>query len=227
MENKKSMFDIIMDYNNLLDEVEALDGELTPETEELMIKTQEEFEYKLRGYKEFNNFIKFKTEDLKLKIKKFQTNNKTLENRRKRLLEYVTFGLRTFGNINPKTGTIGYKADDFSVWLKNTEALNINDDYVNYNYEDLAIIVKIYNSNNERENVAKFNWELLELCKKYNYTIDSTVKSLNNTALKLDIEAKVYKCDNSECKAYKTHFYDDCTCTDKPSIKQNTTPVFR
>lgn len=120
----KPVFTIIEEYNTLIDAIEELDGEITPEIAEKLIINEQELATKIRAY-----YFVIKTKEAEIKLAKEEQERlddvrKRKETVIKRLKKTVDLAVETFGTPKP-SGAKGLDLGDLKVWQKKTEALNI------------------------------------------------------------------------------------------------------
>jgi len=217
---RKSMFQILQDYDNLMQDIEMQDGEVNDITGEQLLINENELESKLRGYKDFLRMLKSKIEFNKEDRKKSTARDEAIKNRMKYMYTFINEAIKRFGSIS-KTGTMTYKANDYSVYLKktkvlNTELIHTSDKYKIINFE----------FNFDKSNI---NDEIRSLLLKLSSLANGVeeIEFIDKSTLKQDLKLGIYKCSNQDCKAYTTHIYKDCTCDNKPTLIENITPVFR
>lgn len=126
-----NIFEIEKDLLELYDELEENGGEVTPELEDKLTITQEEFTRKVRGY---TNIIKSLQSDMS-SIKEEQARLKTLYEKKdktvNKLKEIIIDAIDVFGDTK-KSGVkyLDYGTGEVSV--RKSEAVEINDDLVSY-----------------------------------------------------------------------------------------------
>ena len=101
---KQTLYDITLEQQQLLDELEENGGELTPELEAALALNAENFESKAGGYIEAIEMYRQKAEAAAERIRKMQQAKKTAENVEKRLKERLLFAMQAFGE---KKRTVG------------------------------------------------------------------------------------------------------------------------
>lgn len=119
-----NVFDIVNDYESLIDEIEELGGEITPEIAEKLNINAEQLSDKVHAY-----YFVIKTKDAEItlmedEITRLKDKIKAKEGVIKRLKKTVDLAVETFGELKP-SGAKGLKYPDLNVWQKKTEALNI------------------------------------------------------------------------------------------------------
>ena len=150
-----NIFEIEKDLLELYDELEENGGEVTPELEDKLTITQEEFTRKVRGY---TNIIKSLQNDMS-SIKEEQARLKALYEKKdktvNKLKEIIINAIDIFGDTK-KSGVkyLDYGTGEVSV--RKSEAVEINDDLVSYvgNYLNSSITYdKQCNQLDVRENI--------------------------------------------------------------------------
>jgi hypothetical protein len=127
METKKvSLWDNIITYSKIMEEVELNEGVLSKELEEQLDIVEANLEDKLRAYKHIINTNKAVVETLKDEITNFRNKIETSNKMMTKLKRNVYFALGNFGNYNGKTYSKKY--DDFTVYTKDTESVNYNEE---------------------------------------------------------------------------------------------------
>ena len=120
----KPVFTIIQEYDELMNQIEELDGEITPEIASKLIINENELAQKIRAY-----YFVIKTKEAEINLAKEEQerlNNvkKTKENLIKRLKKVVDLAVETFGTVKP-SGVKGLDLGDLKVWQKKTKALEL------------------------------------------------------------------------------------------------------
>ncbi len=221
METKrKSMYELLQDYNEIMTEIESLDGELTDESSVLLDINKDEAESKLAGYKNFIKFLKTSANNNKDEKKKYDAKNKSIMTRIKSLNNVVLTALHAFGEIG-KTGNFKFTGATYTLYSKITKKLVIEKDYSNSNYEDTMYSIGV------PHNVTiKDSDTINDLILNNNVKVIIN-KVVNETLLKAHLLTGVYKCDDEECPAHKSHLLEECECLNVPYISYVETPIFR
>lgn len=120
----KPVFTIIEEYDTLINEIEELGGEITPEIAEKLAINKQELATKIKAY-----YFIIKTKEAEINLAKEEQERlsevrKTKENVIKRLKKTVDLAVEVFGTLKP-SGVKGLDLKDLKVWQKKTEALNI------------------------------------------------------------------------------------------------------
>ncbi len=150
-----SVFNLVEQYNLLMQEIEELGGEVTPEVAEQLAIKEEELATKVRAY-----YYVIKTAEGQIQLAKDEQERlmnvrKSKEGLIKRLKKTVDLAVETFGTIKPKAVGKSLDLGDLKVWQKKTVALEIvegaviNDDRVcskqitfNLTYKDAELLLK-------------------------------------------------------------------------------------
>lgn len=99
-----TLYDITVEQQLLLDQLEENGGELTPELEAALALTSEDFDVKAEGYIEAISKYRDIAANAAERIKKFQQAKKTAENIQKRLKERLMFAMQVFGDRSREVG---------------------------------------------------------------------------------------------------------------------------
>jgi hypothetical protein len=119
-----NVFTIVNEYDALLQQIEELGGEITPELEEQLVIKEKEVATKVRAYYYVIKTLESQIGLAKGEIERLDGVIKTKENVIKRIKKYVDLALEVFGTIKP-SGAKGLDLRDLKVWQKKTIALNI------------------------------------------------------------------------------------------------------
>jgi len=135
-----NIFQIEQNLLSLFDEIEDNGGELTEELEQQLSITEEEFKDKIEKY---TNVIKLIENDLS-SIKEEQARLKQLYDRKEKtvnkLKEIIIEAVNTFGETN-KSGVKFYDYGTGKVSIRKTEAVEVNDNLVDYVKNYLGCII--------------------------------------------------------------------------------------
>jgi len=123
-----SVFNLVEQYNLLMQEIEELGGEITPEIAEQLNIKEEELANKVRAY-----YYVIKTAEGQIQLAKDEQERlmnvrKSKEGLIKRLKKTVDLAVETFGTIKPKAVGKSLDLGDLKVWQKKTVALDITGD---------------------------------------------------------------------------------------------------
>jgi hypothetical protein len=132
----QNIFNIAEEYLSLCNEIEELEGELTPELEERLTITQEELEKKIKAY---FHIIQTKESESKLiddEINRLLEVKKSKENVVEKLNERMLFAVKVFGE-DGKSGNKILNYDTCSFWTVNHKPLVIEDEEL-FNNQDFV-----------------------------------------------------------------------------------------
>ena len=120
------VFQLIEQYNLLMQEIEELGGEITPELAEQLNINEQELATKVRAY-----YYVIKTKEAEIQLAKDEQERlsnvrKSKEGLIKRLKKTVDLAVETFGILKPKAVGKSLDLGDLKVWQKKTVALDIN-----------------------------------------------------------------------------------------------------
>lgn len=221
---KKSMFDILEDYNTLMRDIEMAEGEVTDKQLDELNINKEELEAKLLGYKNFIRHLKSSIEFNKEDRKKSTSKDNSIKNTIKNLNSYVVAALNSYGDTS-KTGNKNYKGATFSVYNKSTKALGIpsaTEDAIADRYITKTFNISITKLHTNYKKILSLAMQSTELGGQVDIS-----HTINKPLLLADLKADVYTCDNVDCPANISHLHSDCECDDVPYLINNVTPVFR
>jgi hypothetical protein len=126
-----NVFDVTEKYLAILQQIEELEGEMTPDIEQQVIGIKTEVEDRLRSYR---YFIKYKEADinlLKSEIEHLNGKIKFAENAIIRVKKIVDMILNVFGE-DTDSGNKRLKFASFSVWNKQTKAVHLSEDFLDF-----------------------------------------------------------------------------------------------
>lgn len=123
----KTLFDIEQSYLAIVAELEENGGELTPELEEALEVTKENFEEKFKAYRQVIVALEANINHYKDEKNRLNNKQKTQSNIITRLKERMIQGVRMFGSLNPKTGSYGYKCDTLSASAYKMKVLDVDE----------------------------------------------------------------------------------------------------
>lgn len=99
-----TLYDITVEQQLLLDQLEENGGELTEELEAALALTEENFDVKAEGYIEAIAKYRDLAANAAERIRKYQQTKKTAENIEKRLKERLLFAMQVFGENKKEVG---------------------------------------------------------------------------------------------------------------------------
>jgi hypothetical protein len=123
-ENKKSLNDILNEFQIIENELIDSDGEISEELENKLNLHEEELGNKLDGYEHFVRYLKGKIEYLKEMENHYSKRRKVLENSIKRCKNSMTSSLLLTGKNKIQTS-------DFNFSLGKSKKWSINEDLIN------------------------------------------------------------------------------------------------
>lgn len=143
-----NIYNIQQELLEIFDELEENGGELTEELEERLNITQEEFKSKIKDY---SNVVKMLESDIvAIKEEKARLNDlqKSKEKNMERLKKIMVEAIENFGDITKSGGKyVDYGTGKVSV--RNSQAVEIEEDSVNRFVNRLITSLKWYNENNQ------------------------------------------------------------------------------
>ena len=122
-----NLYAIADKYRDLLDEIEELDGEITPEIDEQLTIVQEDLEDKLYAYYSIIQSSKGQDEIIKDQQSRLSAMLTRNENLRKKLSSKVVDACNEFGYTG-KSGNKKIDLDTLSVYTANRSAVEIEDE---------------------------------------------------------------------------------------------------
>ena len=126
---EKSIFSIEADLEAIFMELEDNGGELTPELEDKLKITQENFENKVSKYVKAIRYYEDNVTILKGRKKNIEDLLKVRENRAKRLRSVVSDAVIRYG-IKGKSGNSVLELWDAKLFTRNTEAIEFKEDRI-------------------------------------------------------------------------------------------------
>lgn len=126
---EQSIFNIEADLEAIFMELEDNGGELTPEIEEKLKITQENFENKVSKYVKAIRYYEDNVSILKGRKKGIDDLLKVRENRAKRLRAVITDAVSRYG-IKDKSGNRVFELWDAKLFTRNTEAVELKEDRI-------------------------------------------------------------------------------------------------
>ena len=126
---EQSIFNIEADLEAIFMELEDNGGELTPEIEEKLKITQENFENKVSKYVKVIRYYEDNVSILKGRKKGIDDLLKVRENRAKRLRAVITDAVSRYG-IKGKSGNRVFELWDAKLFTRNTEAVELKEDRI-------------------------------------------------------------------------------------------------
>lgn len=146
-----NIYNIQQSLFSIFDELEENGGELTPELEEQLNITQEQFKSKIKDY---SNIIKMLESDITaIKKEKARLSDlqKSKEKNIERLKKIMVEAIENFGDTTKAGGKyVDYGTGKVSV--RNSQAIEVEEDSVNRFVNRLITSLKWYNENNQLHN---------------------------------------------------------------------------
>lgn len=146
-----NIYNIQQSLFSIFDELEENGGELTPELEEQLNITQEQFKSKIKDY---SNVIKMLESDIAaIKEEKARLSDlqKSKEKSIERLKKIMVEAIENFGDTT-KTGGKYVDYGTGKVSVRNSQAIEVEEDSVNRFVNRLITSLKWYNENNQLHN---------------------------------------------------------------------------
>lgn len=134
-----NLYEIEQELLDIYNELEENGGELTPELEEKLLLTQDNFKTKLNGYVNVINEITSKIDACKTEEKRISTLRKSREKSINRLKEIVQRCVINFGNVN-KSGNYSIELDTCKLATRGSDSLEFDEQRI----EDLIYCVHRY-----------------------------------------------------------------------------------
>lgn len=134
-----NLYEIEQELLDIYNELEENGGELTPELEEKLLLTQDNFKTKLNGYVNVINEITSRIDACKTEEKRISTLRKSREKSINRLKEIVQRCVINFGNIN-KNGNYSIELDTCKLATRGSDSLEFDEQRI----EDLIYCVHYF-----------------------------------------------------------------------------------
>tara|TARA_Y100001970_G_scaffold18125_1_gene20365 strand:- start:881 stop:1411 length:531 start_codon:yes stop_codon:yes gene_type:complete len=150
-DNKKSLNDILNDYQILENELISSDGEINEDLENKLNLHEKELGDKLDGYEHFVRYLKGKIEYLKSMEAHYSKRRKVLENSIKRCKNSMTSSLIITGKNKIQTSDFNFSLGKSQKWSINTEIMNEDEkiDLINKNLAENTFQAKLSDIKNE------------------------------------------------------------------------------
>lgn len=134
-----NLYEIEQELLDIYNELEENGGELTPELEEKLLLTQDNFKTKLNGYVNVINEITSRIDACKTEEKRISTLRKSREKSINRLKEIVQRCVINFGDIN-KNGNYSIELDTCKLATRGSDSLEFDEQRI----EDLIYCIHRY-----------------------------------------------------------------------------------
>lgn len=134
-----NLYEIEQELLDIYNELEENGGELTPELEEKLLLTQDNFKTKLNGYVNVINEITSRIDACKTEEKRISTLRKSREKSINRLKEIVQRCVISFGNVN-KSGNYSIELDTCKLATRGSDSLEFDEQRI----EDLIYCIHRY-----------------------------------------------------------------------------------
>lgn len=134
-----NLYEIEQELLDIYNELEENGGELTPELEEKLLLTQDNFKTKLNGYVNVINEITSRIDACKTEEKRISTLRKSREKSINRLKEIVQRCVINFGNVN-KSGNYSIELDTCKLATRGSDSLEFDEQRI----EDLIYCIHRY-----------------------------------------------------------------------------------
>ena len=131
-----NLYEIEQELLDIYNELEENGGELTPELEEKLLLTQDNFKTKLNGYVNVINEITSRIDACKTEEKRISTLRKSREKSINRLKEIVQRCVINFGNVN-KNGNYSIELDTCKLATRGSDSLEFDEQRI----EDLIYCI--------------------------------------------------------------------------------------
>lgn len=122
MEKNQTLFNILIDYNELMNEIEAAEGELTPEQEASLEITEEQLQSKSIAYLEIIKSKEAKTMQIDEEIKRLTAMKKANNNLTSRLKDNLLTAVKIFGPFQVSLTSFGTRKSS-SISVENVASL--------------------------------------------------------------------------------------------------------
>lgn len=143
-----NIFEIEQDLLSVFDEIEENEGELTPELEEKLAVTQENFKNKVESY---INLIKIKQGEINTISAEIERLNKIAESKNKlanRLNKIIIQAVNKFGDVS-KSGAKFFDYGTGKVSIRKTQIVDTNDELIKFIGNDLSRELNVRKETNQ------------------------------------------------------------------------------
>lgn len=165
MNDKKTLNDILADYQRIENELINNDGVMNEELEKILDVHQSELGQKLDGYEHFVRYLKTKIDYLKKMEEHYSKRRKTLENSITRCKESMINALIMTDNTKVKTDDFNFSLGKSKRWSINSDLLDekSKDDLIRKGLAENIFKIKLANLKNEFSEIEETpNWIEIE-----------------------------------------------------------------
>ena len=151
MHDKKTLIDILEDYQKIENELINNDGVMNEDLENILDVHKAELSQKLDGYEHFVRYLKTKIDYLKNMEEHYSKRRKTLENSITRCRQSMTNALLMTDNTKVKTDDFNFSLGKSKKWCINPEILDqeSKNDLINKGLAENIFKIKLANLKNE------------------------------------------------------------------------------
>lgn len=156
-----NIYQISQELLAIFEELEENEGELTPELEEQLNITQDQFKDKIKSYADA--IKELESDIVNIKAEKVRLNDlqKSKEKTVERLKKIMAEAIETFGDTT-KSGSKFVDYGTGKISIRNTQAIEIDEDVTNRFVNRYLSIIKWYANNNQLDTVSAD--EILDYC---------------------------------------------------------------
>lgn len=156
-----NIYNIQQELLNIFDELEENEGELTPELEEQLNITKEEFKDKIKSYSNIVKMLENDITDIKAEKARLNDLQKSKEKTIERLKKIMIDAVELFGDTTKSGGKyIDYGTGKVSI--RNTQALEVEEDVTNRFVNRALSCLRWYQQNNQLDTITPN--DILEYC---------------------------------------------------------------
>ena len=165
MNDKKTLNDILEDYQKIENELINNDGVMNEDLENILDVHKSELSQKLDGYEHFVRYLKTKIDYLKSMEEHYSKRRKTLENSIIRCRQSMTNALLMTDNTKVKTDDFNFSLGKSKKWCINPEILDqeSKNDLINKGLAENIFKIKLANLKSEFSKSEKIpDWIKIE-----------------------------------------------------------------
>lgn len=156
-----NIFNIKQELLTIFDELEENGGELTPELEEQLNITQEEFRDKIKSYSNAVKMLENDIVDIKAEKTRLNDLQKSKEKTIERLKKIMIDAVELFGDTN-KSGSKYLDYGTGKVFIKNTQVVEVEEDITDRFVNRFLTCLRWYQQNNQLDTITSS--DVLEYC---------------------------------------------------------------